>query len=316
MFVVTVGQWRLCPRRRSDADTDRLRDPDISVVPDRHASLIRFDSFASLPLVNCCNPTPTVSLQVMDIKVGIKCHQEPDSSTGSLSPTKSFSPSIDAGVKGRERNRMHGLNQALDTLRACVPLSTHHQKLSKIETLRLARNYITALDRILQTGHNPSAFEYAQILCRGMSQTTTNLIASYLHVHPRLLMPDHFAAVYRAQGLSVPSSIDGQASEFVGPDFPQGPADEFAFALPMHGGFGNLLSGINGEHALPTPQTATPVAVYPQPAVEQYYNAPYEYAATPNSSFEASGYSYDSPIAETVYQDSGYDTSGMTMRSF
>lgn len=47
---------------------------------------------------------------------------------------------------------MHGLNSALDILRNCVPLANHHQKLSKIETLRLARNYITALSAMLNNG--------------------------------------------------------------------------------------------------------------------------------------------------------------------
>uniref|UniRef100_A0A915CS76 BHLH domain-containing protein n=1 Tax=Ditylenchus dipsaci TaxID=166011 RepID=A0A915CS76_9BILA len=57
----------------------------------------------------------------------------------------------------RERNRMHGLNRAMDTLRQVVPLTTYqHQKLSKIETLRLARNYITALDKILNTQTEPN----------------------------------------------------------------------------------------------------------------------------------------------------------------
>lgn len=282
----------------------------------------------------------------MDVKVGLRNHPEPDSSTGSLSPTKSASPpsSLPDNTKldciqgpdkttksrlrrvkanGRERNRMHGLNKALDTLRACVPLSTHHQKLSKIETLRLARNYITALDRILQTGHNPTGFEYAQILCRGMSQTTTNLIASYLHVHPRLLMPDHFAAVYRAQSLSVAPPVEGPSGEFAGGMYPQGPAtEEFGFSPPIHGGFGDLLCGLNNEQRRQsTPQiSAAPPAtapVYAQPPMEQhYYNAPYEFAATPNSSFDASGYTYDSPVADSVYQDSGYDTSGMTTQSY
>lgn len=44
-----------------------------------------------------------------------------------------------------ERQRMHGLNHALDNLRRCVPISAQHQKLSKIETLKLAR-YRTPLD--------------------------------------------------------------------------------------------------------------------------------------------------------------------------
>ncbi|KHN87761.1 Neurogenic differentiation factor 1 [Toxocara canis] len=88
----------------------------------------------------------------------------------------------------RERSRMHGLNQALDVLRQCVPLTTQHQKLSKIETLRLARNYIAALNYILHSDSQPSALEYAHMLSDGMSQTTTNLIASLLQVQPRLLV--------------------------------------------------------------------------------------------------------------------------------
>uniref|UniRef100_A0A9J2PRS0 BHLH domain-containing protein n=2 Tax=Ascaris TaxID=6251 RepID=A0A9J2PRS0_ASCLU len=102
----------------------------------------------------------------------------------------------------RERNRMHGLNRALDVLRQCVPLTTQHQKLSKIETLRLARNYIAALNYILHSGSQPSALEYAHMLSDGMSQTTTNLIASLLHVQPRLLVvaqqhtpPKHYDTV-------------------------------------------------------------------------------------------------------------------------
>ncbi|KRZ16607.1 Neurogenic differentiation factor 1 [Trichinella zimbabwensis] len=93
-------------------------------------------------------------------------------------------------ANARERSRMHGLNNALDTLRAVVPLSAHHQKLSKIETLRLARNYISALTRILHSNKQPSNLEFAYILSRGLSQTTTNLIASNLHVHPRVLVTE------------------------------------------------------------------------------------------------------------------------------
>ncbi|KRY15312.1 Neurogenic differentiation factor 1 [Trichinella patagoniensis] len=93
-------------------------------------------------------------------------------------------------ANARERSRMHGLNNALDTLRAVVPLAAHHQKLSKIETLRLARNYIGALTRILHSNKQPSNLEFAYILSRGLSQTTTNLIASNLQVHPRVLVTE------------------------------------------------------------------------------------------------------------------------------
>ncbi|VDM83036.1 unnamed protein product [Strongylus vulgaris] len=121
-------------------------------------------------------------------------------------------------ANGRERQRMHGLNDALDVLRQYVPITTQHQKLSKIETLRLARtlmisiylqyvpittqhqklskietlrlarNYIYALKRMLHTGRQPTPLEYAHQLSIGLSQTTTNMLATLLQVHPRLLV--------------------------------------------------------------------------------------------------------------------------------
>lgn len=50
------------------------------------------------------------------------------------------------------------------------------------------RNYIAALNHILHSNEQPSALEYAHMLSDGMSQTTTNLIATLLHVQPRLLV--------------------------------------------------------------------------------------------------------------------------------
>ncbi|KAI1721329.1 helix-loop-helix DNA-binding domain-containing protein [Ditylenchus destructor] len=93
-------------------------------------------------------------------------------------------------ANSRERNRMHGLNRAMDTLRELVPLHNYlnHQKLSKIETLRLARNYITALNWLLNGDQQVSTFEYAQVLSSGLSQTTTNMIATLLNVPPRALI--------------------------------------------------------------------------------------------------------------------------------
>ena len=50
----------------------------------------------------------------------------------------------------RERNRMHSLNGALDTLREVLPTSNDDAKLTKIETLRFANNYIWALSETLK----------------------------------------------------------------------------------------------------------------------------------------------------------------------
>ncbi|XP_074532722.1 neurogenin-3 [Halichoeres trimaculatus] len=50
----------------------------------------------------------------------------------------------------RERHRMHNLNSALDVLRSILPAMPQDAKLTKIETLRFAHNYIWALTAILR----------------------------------------------------------------------------------------------------------------------------------------------------------------------
>ncbi|XP_071506292.1 uncharacterized protein [Diadema antillarum] len=50
----------------------------------------------------------------------------------------------------RERNRMHNLNHALDGLREVLPKFPDDTKLTKIETLRFAHNYIWALSEMLK----------------------------------------------------------------------------------------------------------------------------------------------------------------------
>ena len=93
---------------------------------------------------------------------------------------------------------MHGLNDALEELRAHVPCFARSQKLSKIETLRLARNYIAALADILERGARPDSLTFARALARGLSQSTSNLVASCLQVNPRALQPpDHITAAVR-----------------------------------------------------------------------------------------------------------------------
>nr|CAQ57533.1 neurogenic differentiation [Platynereis dumerilii] len=91
----------------------------------------------------------------------------------------------------RERNRMHGLNDALDILRKHVPCYSKTQKLSKIETLRLARNYICALSDILKSGIKPDSVVFAKALSKGLSQNTMNMVAGSLQLNPRTLLPEH-----------------------------------------------------------------------------------------------------------------------------
>ncbi|XP_072323464.1 neurogenic differentiation factor 6-A [Scyliorhinus torazame] len=93
-------------------------------------------------------------------------------------------------ANSRERKRMHGLNNALDNLRKVVPCYSKTQKLSKIETLRLAKNYIWALSEILRIGKRPDLLTFVQNLCKDLSQPTTNLVAGCLQLNTRNLLMD------------------------------------------------------------------------------------------------------------------------------
>lgn len=55
----------------------------------------------------------------------------------------------------RERNRMHMLNEALERLRCVLPTYPQDTKLTKIETLRFAHNYIWALSQTLHMVNQP-----------------------------------------------------------------------------------------------------------------------------------------------------------------
>ncbi|XP_017840392.1 basic helix-loop-helix neural transcription factor TAP [Drosophila busckii] len=52
----------------------------------------------------------------------------------------------------RERTRMHTLNDALERLRVTLPSLPEETKLTKIEILRFAHNYIFALEQVLESG--------------------------------------------------------------------------------------------------------------------------------------------------------------------
>jgi hypothetical protein len=90
--------------------------------------------------------------------------QQPTSTTGTgakrtrKSRNRAVSPEVLIKVKktrrlkanDRERNRMHNLNSALDHLRCILPTYPDDAKLTKIETLRFAHNYIWTLTETLR----------------------------------------------------------------------------------------------------------------------------------------------------------------------
>lgn len=78
---------------------------------------------------------------------------------GGSSSRRNVSPTVLSRLKrsrrmkanDRERNRMHMLNTALERLRNVLPTSPDDTKLTKIETLRFAHNYIWTLSETLRS---------------------------------------------------------------------------------------------------------------------------------------------------------------------
>uniref|UniRef100_A0A182VVP8 BHLH domain-containing protein n=1 Tax=Anopheles minimus TaxID=112268 RepID=A0A182VVP8_9DIPT len=74
------------------------------------------------------------------------------SGESSKDPALSFDQRLQANA--RERYRTHSVNSAFNNLRQLIPTEPHNRKLSKIETLRLAKSYISHLIAVLVTGNS------------------------------------------------------------------------------------------------------------------------------------------------------------------
>ncbi|KAM7352252.1 basic helix-loop-helix family member dimmed [Cochliomyia hominivorax] len=73
----------------------------------------------------------------------------------------------------RERMRMHSLNDAFQSLREVIPHVEMERRLSKIETLTLAKNYIINLTHIILAKRNEeSALEFNGVLMNGTTDST------------------------------------------------------------------------------------------------------------------------------------------------
>ncbi|CAL9704104.1 unnamed protein product [Knipowitschia caucasica] len=107
-------------------------------------------------------------------------------------------------ANARERSRMHGLNDALENLRSIMPCHSKTQKLSKIETLRLARNYICALSEALEGGASMQSRSFMDTLCKGLSQPTSNLVSGCLQLGPKPEERQISTVGYASSGLPSP----------------------------------------------------------------------------------------------------------------
>lgn len=107
--------------------------------------------------------------------------------TRSRSPTQVLRIKRNRRMKAndRERNRMHTLNEALERLRLVLPTFPEDTKLTKIETLKFAHNYIFALEQVLQSDENVHLdLEKLQSITLSGEQITKELF-DMMFVHPQ-----------------------------------------------------------------------------------------------------------------------------------
>ncbi|XP_069959132.1 uncharacterized protein [Cherax quadricarinatus] len=102
----------------------------------------------------------------------------------------------------RERHRMHMLNNALDRLRTVLPTAPDDTKLTKIETLRFAHNYIWALSETLKglDSHTPTHPQHLNL----------SVGVSGAPVTPQL---SGDVSMYQGGGLAPSTTYCGQTSE-------------------------------------------------------------------------------------------------------
>lgn len=100
-------------------------------------------------------------------------------------------------ANARERNRMHQLNDAFDHLRKHVPFykpgnlarspsNLAQSKLSKIETIRLALNYIQTLGMLLESGSTIDHSELWSRLVQRISQPTAIMLKTQMQLDSNL----------------------------------------------------------------------------------------------------------------------------------
>ncbi|XP_047439100.1 neurogenic differentiation factor 4-like [Mugil cephalus] len=134
-------------------------------------------------------------------------------------------------ANARERSRMHGLNDALENLRTIMPCHSKTQKLSKIETLRLARNYICALSEALEGGLSTESRSFMETLCKGLSQPTTNLVAGCLQLGPA---PSAGMRPEDRHGGRPPATSLGGMVSYASPGLPSPPYGTFDSTHLLH----------------------------------------------------------------------------------
>lgn len=195
-------------------------------------------------------------------------------------------------ANARERSRMHGLNDALENLRTIMPCHSKTQKLSKIETLRLARNYICALSEALEGGLSTESRAFMETLCKGLSQPTTNLVAGCLQLGPA---PSAGMRPEDRHSVRAPPTSLGAVVSYTSPGLPSPPYGTFDSAHLLHlramkgGAYENHSPhefnaggvGTPPYDGPPTPPLSISSNLVPKQEPSPHYPPPHHYSPSP-----------------------------------
>lgn len=150
---------RLGPMSKAAADSTTTTtselpvtvDADTPFEDDRHESMMTSSSSSSTSPSKRSNTTNSVDMSDESAAPSSKRKRYVKSRTRQRSPAIVQRIKKNRRVKAndRERNRMHSLNDALERLRLVLPAIPDDTKLTKIETLRFAHNYIWTLSQMV-----------------------------------------------------------------------------------------------------------------------------------------------------------------------
>lgn len=192
------------------------------------------------------NNTKTGSDKIMAINMNGTGRPKRKYAVGKNRMTRSRSPSQVMRIKrtrrikanDRERNRMHTLNEALERLRLALPTFPEDTKLTKIETLRFAHNYIFAMEQVLQNDLEINLdLEKLQSITLSGEPFTKELFDA-MFVHPETCQMNGFTACDFYSSMQQYNTIQQPANYTNDPSFNKQNYDVFrgAFESAMNQG--------------------------------------------------------------------------------
>ncbi|KAH8365634.1 hypothetical protein KR093_002888 [Drosophila rubida] len=205
----------------------------------------------------------------------------------------------------RERNRMHTLNDALERLRITLPSLPEETKLTKIEILRFAHNYIFALEQVLESGGTINLdLEKLQNFTLSGERITKELFDA-LFVNPQPF--PMFAG-----GRIFPYGAHQQALPMLYHQQPNQPADYPATAQPAGFDFGSSMRFYQQQQQQAQEQSA----LHAEPAASGHFSQ--EKYDLFRSNFEAAANGTALPVAETpgLHQQSSFYTQTPPWKEF